>query len=80
MSGSNYIWVVVGDASGLPVYCSVNKYMIIGWLVSRKNNRMLRVFRLRENQYPSRMEVCVSCLLTYPNQPAKERGHGNLPG
>lgn len=67
---AEYIWVVQGDASRVPVYARTRKYEIYNWLVTRRGNRMLRLFRLGG---PKNIEVCIPCFLDNPKKPVRER-------
>lgn len=70
MSRSEYVYVVVGDASRLPVATFTVKHELIRWLESRRGNTLLRLFRFRWNT--DRVEISIPALLANPKSPAQE--------
>lgn len=73
MASSDYVWVVLGGASGLPVYGTDKKYLMHNWLITRRGNTMLRLFRLGGSR--GNIEVCIPCFLDKPQEPVHKRGH-----
>jgi hypothetical protein len=70
VSRSQYVWVVVGDASRLPVATFTTKHELVQWLKTRRGNTMLRLFRF--SGYMGRVEIDIQHLLDFPTLPAKE--------
>lgn len=74
MSHTGYIWIMTGQASGLPVYAADTKYLAYNYLVTRRSdNPPVRVFRYGGPK--GIIEVCKRCFMNAPNQPVSEKGH-----
>jgi hypothetical protein len=72
MARSHSIWIVVGDASRLPVFAATVKHELVTWLETRRGNKMLRLFRVNDGAWPSgRDEVDIEYLLDNPTRPVK---------
>jgi hypothetical protein len=69
---SAYIYVALGEASGLPVHATDTKYMMKTWLTTRRSIDHVRVFRLGGPK--GTMEVCIPCFLKHPDAPLKRKG------
>lgn len=68
-----YIWIAIGEVSGLPVFASDKKYSTHWWLSRRRSTDHVRLFRSGGPR--GIIEACVRCFLEDPDRPVREKNH-----